>query len=259
MHEAFCRLSNQSADVQVDGVALAILRALEDVPAPLRAIVVEMLSDLNTMPPGRVEDRDLLAEIASLRAYHAQRDTDAAGADRKDATAGELNRLVEEVFGQGAASSTADVTMQGLTSAIELLCGFVEDLTKAFGSPGGRRGKSPDGYGDALKSVLLAQLSEDQQLGQYLDSLKARVGTLALNLPRICANGARSLLEELEPAVVEDVARSAGRVGIGPFKYRDLWLAFERRYTELVSEEGLYERYFDGHLKRLVHRSGPGR
>ncbi len=247
--EASSRLRSLPVDDQVEGLAEAIRRALDETPERLRSVVIEMLCEIRASPETTLEDRDLLAEIAALRAQV------------KEGVAAAKPVKVPESANTGTAAALlgdnpgAATSAENIATVAKLFRGFVEDLAAAFAAIDRDRRGSPDTAKDELHQAIRCELSGDASLGAYLGGLKAQVGGLATKLPAICSDGSRALLEAIEPAVVEDEAQRSGGLSLGPFKYRDLWLAFERCYRELSHDQDVYERFFDGQVRRHLHRS----
>jgi predicted component of type VI protein secretion system len=51
--------------------------------------------------------------------------------------------------------------------------------------------------------------------------------------------GVKTLLAELQPAAIEALAekKQRGSLGIGPFRYKQLWDAYAERHHDLAEEE----------------------
>ncbi len=58
-------------------------------------------------------------------------------------------------------------------------------------------------------------------------------------------HGVKSLLMELSPDATRDSAENAGNLGIGPYRYKAYWTAYELRYGDLANEEKqIFSRLF---------------
>jgi type VI secretion system protein ImpI len=89
-----------------------------------------------------------------------------------------------------------------------------------------------------LGSVLLDWRREDQA-GDAVEGIFADIMIHQVALLNGVMEGVKTLLAELRPEAIEALAdkKQRGNIGIGPFRYKQLWEAYAERHQDLAEEE----------------------
>ena len=252
MDEAYSRFARADESQRVDGVASALQRAIESVPADLQPVILELLGDRYEASGPRTDDTALAAELALLRAeterLRAERQA-TQGRQRPDAMV--LQALLGADGMDAPGNGSADA--EQVSAAVRELVVFSLDLARGFlGSVETANGASENA--ERWRRGLQAQLRGEpgEPLAALLEETKMSIVALLQGIPSACRDGAKQLLKELDPLLLEYQARDSGKqiLGFQLSHFRDLWQAFQRRYAELFGDDDLYEAYFAGPLKK---------
>ena len=260
LDETYSRHAGLDEQARVDALAEALQQALASEPEAARVALLDQLERRNAPAPASsasepsqspaanaAELEELRREIERLRqAPSAAATAPSTGADRAVLMAllgGEAERL-----GSGVDAARVAGVVQALTA-------FARDLVKGFLSEPGKRGDSIvqlDRFHSAVRGELSGSLAGGST-SALLGEATRRVGVQLEAFSVACARGAKSLLDELGPELLED---QCGEGGFGPFKYRGMWETFVRRQRELADASDLFETYFDPALRNAMYQLG---
>lgn len=258
LDEAYSRYAGLDEQARVDGLAEALQQALAAEPEAARVALLDQLEKRTALAPASAssapsqpppanaaEMEELRREIERLRHAQAAAVTAAStGADRAVLMAllgGEVDRL-------GSSVDAARVA-----GVVQALVAFARDMVKGFLSAPGKRGDSIvqlDRFHSAVRGELSGSLAGGSAAA-LLGETTQRVGIQFEAFSIACARGAKSLLDELGPELLEDLC---GEGGFGPFKYRGIWETFVRRHRELADAQDLFETYFDPALVNAMYQ-----
>jgi hypothetical protein len=258
LDEAYSRYAGLDEQARVDGLTEALHEALASEPGVTRIALLDQL-DKRTAPvltpvaeqpnqasPAQLaEVQELRREIERLRQVQSEAVPAAStGAERAVVMAlagGEVERLGGSVDGAR------------LAGVVQALAAFARDMVKGFLSEPGKRGDSIvqlDRFHSTVRGELAASLPAGSTAA-LLGETTQRVGIQLEAFSVACGRGARSLLDELGPELLEDLC---GEGGFGPFKYRSMWETFVRRHRELADAPDLFETYFDKALVNAIYQ-----
>lgn len=260
LDEAYSRYAGLDEESRVEGLAEALQQALASEPEATHADLLDHLARRHTLPPASssnppsqamatnaAELEDLRREIERLRqAQSAVVVAEPAALDRG---------VLEVLLGADAQRLESSVDPARVAGVVKALTAFAVDLVKGFLSAPGRQGDSIVQL-DRFRNAVRAELSAASPAGgtdALLEETKRRIGVQLEAFSVACSRGAKSLLDELGPEVLEDLC---GDGGFGPFKYRGMWETFVRRHRELADAEDLFETYFDPALRNAMFQLG---
>jgi len=253
LDEAYARYAEVDEEARVQGLVEALHRALAVEPQAERTILLDQLSAGVTAPtaprPGspvqQHEVEELRAEVERLRVALAQ----ASHAPQPNASAQAIQAALI-----GAEAGVSRIDEARVAAVVQALTSFATDLVKAFLSLPERRGDSVvqvDRFRGALRGELLGT-AESGATERVLQETKVRIAKQMDAFLVACVKGARNLLNELDPVVLEEFSKEAGRDFLGMFRHQKMWEAFERRHRELAGADDLYDTYFDGAFRAAI-------
>jgi hypothetical protein len=269
LDDAYSRYAGSGESERVDGMATALEEALANEAPPLHAELLERLAEEFAeialpcpVPPGVGDtgvrtttsagpDPALLGELSALR-LEVER---LRGAARRapEPVRHVPSGLPEALLGADAHGVDAVLDPGRALSLVAELASFCADVGRAF-LQGGTRGGGAQG--DALAASLHGELAGTLPAGSVaarLGEIKQEVANQLEAVTMGCADGARQLLKELDPLVLEDGAREQ-LPRLGMFRDGELWKVYQRRHAELSNREDLYRAYFDGQIRKYQFR-----
>jgi hypothetical protein len=261
--EAYSRYAGAGEKERIDGIAMALQGALIDETAALQPALLDALAEAYETPdpePAAPQiDAGRTAELAALR---LEIDRLERQQHRPSAAAASTSPALAEVLLGRDAERNGDVQQPDeaiVASVVQALVGFAVDLGLGFLATGTKPGDTAR-HRDHIKSTIRGELLGSLPAGSLADLLghiKSNVGVQLQAFPKACADGARQMLKELDPLVLEDRASEGGALAVGgfrPFRHREAWEMFCKKYQELASSEDLFRTYFDGPLQKHLFR-----
>jgi hypothetical protein len=256
--EAHSRYAGSPESERIDGIVAALREALGGEPETAHSALLDRMAEWYPPVPPRIDDPAAAAELLALRAeVERLRQQPSIPPPRGDF---DTASLLEALLGRDAERVTREggADADRITAIVQLLASFATDLAKGFLGAAGKAGETAI-HLDRFKSTLRGELSGKSPAGSLktlLDEIKLKVAAQLEAVPTACSDGARQILKELDPLVLQDQAGEKGvRIaGLRPFQHRELWETFQRRHAELMSAEDLYQTYFDGPLRRALYR-----
>lgn len=257
--EAYSRYARAAEAERIDGMAAALREALSSEPATSHDTLLRLMADRYQSAPTRSATGGALDEIRHLRAELASlRQSAIAEPVRQPAADAALLRgLLGRDADRLPAGAPADAAQ--MVAVIEQLTKLALDLAKAFLTDGDKQHDDTGRHVDRFRTTLLGELSGTLPTGSFgalLDEIRRTVAAPLEAFPGACDAGARQILRELDPLVLDDEATESGvRVmGYRPFRLREIWDKFQQRHQELSASEDLYGTYFDAPLRKSLRR-----
>lgn len=258
LDEAYSRYAGLEESVRLAGLEEALEQALASEPAPLRLVLLDQLEERHALPAENARVEVLqppptnTAELNALRS-EVERLRVALAAAATAAPADADRALLRALIGGEADRLTNTVDAARAARVVQALATFARDMVKGFLSDPSKAGDSVVQL-DRLRSSLGGELSGSLASGSVealLNEVTRRVGVQLEAFSVACERGAKSLLNELGPQVIED---TSGDPGIFGKSFKTLWEAFARRQRELVDTDDLFESYFDPALRNAIYQ-----
>jgi hypothetical protein len=260
--DAYSRYAGLEEQARVDGLTDALLQALGAEPAAMRAAALDFLERENAVaavgpsaaPPApavaNAEVEELRRELERLRQAPATAATPSPGAPD--------GGVVDALLGADAERFAGSVDPTRIAGVVQALAAFAVDMVKGFLSAPDRPGDSFVQL-DRFRTAVRGELTGSGAAGStrsLLAETTRRVGVQLEAFSVACERGAKSLLGEISPELLED---QRGEGGFGPFKYRGMWETFARRHRELTDSGDLFENFFDPALRNAMYQLGEKR
>ena len=258
--EAHSRFAGAPEADRVQGMAAAVRHALASEAKDVQSEILSRLRELYPRLEPRAEDPATAAELERLRGEleSARRQPPQAPAPAPRAAADAAGLVTALLGTEGGRGGDMAADAERAVDVVRSLSAFALDLGRAFLGAAAKAGETML-HVDRFKAALRGELAGTQPAGtvaKLLDEVKLRVAGQIEAFPTACTDGARQMLKELDPLVIQDQAQgdAAKRGGFRLFQHRELWEAYQRRYDELMAAEDLFQTFFDGPLRRALYR-----
>jgi hypothetical protein len=249
---------------RMDALIRRLREEISALPADQRAPTVAALrtlqpADVSAATPTAPSARELELEdeVTRLRAAlaAAQAKPVAMAGVASPALLTQLGKLLALPARELETLATGEGTQERLVSTFALLVDFALGLLRAYIPVTQDEDHTVAGLVQRLVADAVAGRSAGTDLATHVERTRRQVGGQVFAFRRACEEGGRGLLKALAPAVIEaEAAKQASflekRFGIAA----QCWDMYGKRLEELRTAADLYQAYFDGPLRREMHR-----